>query len=219
VGQANLALAAMGARADVLVDCGEDQICAHQANGVGWYHSRDQSWGFAPAGATVFRNTCDYGGDSPHLRMCWHTTTGRITTGYRCGSNELNDSAAWERVIYQTAGAAQPEARAGDLRLVGGANAREGRVEIYWDGQWGTVCDDLWTNDLDQAHVVCRQLGLGRATQATRESSFGQGAGPIWMDNVVCTGNEARLADCGHNGWGVHNCNHGTDAGVVCSAP
>ena len=50
-----------------------------------------------------------------------------------------------------------------------------------------------------------------------RVAAFGQGVGLIHLDNLVCTGSEARLIDCPHNGEGIHNCVHSEDAGVVCA--
>ena len=103
----------------------------------------------------------------------------------------------------------------GEVRLVGGSTDSEGRVEVYHNGVWGTVCDDGW--NITDASVVCRQLGYTGATSALSFAYFGEGSGPIHYDDVACNGNETRLADCSHRGIGSHNCVHYEDAGVVCS--
>jgi len=100
------------------------------------------------------------------------------------------------------------------VRLAGGSGYY-GRVEIYYNGTWGTVCDDGW--DINDAHVVCRQLGFSSASSAPCCASYGQGSDPIWMDNVECHGGEPSLFHCPHNGWGIENCSHGEDASVVCN--
>ncbi|TSK14798.1 Neurotrypsin [Bagarius yarrelli] len=110
---------------------------------------------------------------------------------------------------------APPEGTGPPLRLVGGEEDFEGRVEIYHNGHWGTICDDQW-DDMD-AEVVCRQLGLGGIPRAWSWAHFGQGKGPIQLDAVQCTGNELSLDECPHSGWEQHNCDHMEDAGVSCN--
>ena len=89
-------------------------------------------------------------------------------------------------------------------------------MEVNYNGEWGTVCDDGW--DDNDAGVVCRQLGFGSSGTAIRSAGFGQGSGSIWLDSVTCTGNESTLASCGHLGVGVtRSCYHYKDAGVTCS--
>ncbi|CAH1274736.1 TIE1 [Branchiostoma lanceolatum] len=100
------------------------------------------------------------------------------------------------------------------IRLVGGNFFNDGRVEVLHDGQWGTICDDGW--QLNDAHVVCRQLGYTGAAKARGSASFGRGTGQIWLDNVRCAGFETSITDCLHRGWGSHDCDHSEDAGVVC---
>ncbi|XP_068704797.1 uncharacterized protein [Montipora foliosa] len=99
------------------------------------------------------------------------------------------------------------------IRLADGG-AKYGRVEVYHDGQWGTVCDDSW--DTNDARVACRQLGFSGAIRQYQSAYYGQGSGPIWLDNVDCAGGEASLSSCNHNGWEIHNCFHDEDASVVC---
>ncbi|NXO27555.1 NETR protein, partial [Cisticola juncidis] len=90
----------------------------------------------------------------------------------------------------------------------------EGRVEVYHDGKWGTICDDQW-DDRD-AEVVCRQLGLSGTPKALSWAHYGQGSGPILLDEVQCSGNELSLDQCKKSDWGQQNCDHIEDAGVSC---
>ncbi|XP_071831062.1 scavenger receptor cysteine-rich type 1 protein M160-like isoform X3 [Apostichopus japonicus] len=101
----------------------------------------------------------------------------------------------------------------GDIRLADGHMNIEGRLE-YFNGEWGTVCDDKW--DIQDANVACRQLGFSKAKAAMTQSSFGEGTGPIWLDDVNCEGLERIIGNCQQNVIGDHNCQHAEDAGVVC---
>jgi len=98
------------------------------------------------------------------------------------------------------------------VRLADGDTPYSGRVEIYRNGVWGTVCDDNWNNTI--AQLVCQQLGLG--TIGSVDLNVPLGTGPILMDNIQCDNGQTELSTCSHNGFGNHDCSHVEDVGVVC---
>ena len=126
----------------------------------------------------------------------------------------------------------------GDIRLQGATSHHRGRVEVCVNSIWGTVCDDIW--DLTDSGVVCKQLGFSRfgmkltpfkwlivakyyswtwnsGSIAFTHAHYGQGSGPIHLDNVRCAGSEQRLIDCIHiNNTSGPDCTHSEDASVAC---
>jgi len=107
----------------------------------------------------------------------------------------------------------------GGIRLVDGGNEREGRVEVNWSGEWGTVCDDDW--DIHAATVVCKMLGYTEAEMGVHSAYFGMGNDRILLDNVHCDGSEKNITDCtlkSDKPFGDSDCQHHEDAGVVCKS-
>ena len=101
------------------------------------------------------------------------------------------------------------------MRLVNGPTSCSGRVEVFHDDSWGTVCDDGWT--MRNTEVVCNLLGCGTALEIKARAFYGEGKEQIWLDDVRCTGRETALQDCVHRGFGTNNCGHAEDVGVMCS--
>ncbi|XP_059216985.1 uncharacterized protein LOC106092183 isoform X2 [Stomoxys calcitrans] len=102
-----------------------------------------------------------------------------------------------------------------EYRLEGGRSKNEGRLEIRYRDQWGTVCDDDFS--LKEAQVVCNSLGYYGRAQLVK-NIYGPGTGPIWLDQVSCLGNETTLDQCNHWTWGENNCQHTEDVGLRCTA-
>lgn len=101
-----------------------------------------------------------------------------------------------------------------NVRLAGGSNPDEGRVEIFFNDEWGTICDDSF--GIDEGHVICRQLGYDGATDYLHTSVFGEGYGPI-LGFLDCTGDENYFMDCIYQDWGTTACSHREDVGLICS--
>ncbi|XP_076980579.1 scavenger receptor cysteine-rich domain-containing protein DMBT1-like [Tamandua tetradactyla] len=177
---------------------------------------------FSPGSGSILLDDVNCTGREPSLDQCAHG--GWFT--HNCGHHEdagviCSDSAAAAHpgVLSSTPGEQPHVFHPIDLpmvRLAGGRSRCEGRVEVNHNSTWGTVCDDLW--DLPAAQVVCQQLGCGAALAAPKSSLFGDGSGPIFLDDVRCTGSETSLGQCHHLGLSIHNCGHHEDAGAVCSA-
>ena len=89
-------------------------------------------------------------------------------------------------------------------------------MEVYHNGEWGTVCDNGW--DLNDAQVVCNELGYGKAIAAKHNAFYGKGIGQIWLDGLNCVGTEQTIRMCSHRGWRNKNCGHQNDASVKCTS-
>lgn len=102
------------------------------------------------------------------------------------------------------------------LQLVGGEDNSLGRVEVYYREEWGTICNDEF--DMKDGLVICRSLGFKNILRLPHWSEFGRGYGPIWVDQLNCSGNESRIEDCPANEWGIHDCTHFEDVAVHCTS-
>uniref|UniRef100_A0A8C2TKT2 SRCR domain-containing protein n=1 Tax=Coturnix japonica TaxID=93934 RepID=A0A8C2TKT2_COTJA len=185
-----------------------------------WGRVLDDQWDMEEARVVCRQLRCGEA-EGAYIPLRAQRGTGPVgLRGVRCAGHEpslslCNTSLPEDTGIMEDVGAVSGQAGSRRVRLVDGAGRCAGRVEIYYQGKWGTVCDDAW--DLADADVVCRQLSCGRAVEVAGSARFGEGSGQIWLDGVNCSGTEAALWDCHAQAWGQHDCGHKEDAGVVCS--
>ncbi|KAK3586774.1 hypothetical protein CHS0354_016949 [Potamilus streckersoni] len=164
----------------------------------------------------IWINRVDCSGNEQFLSNCVSQQWGNIhcthiqDAGVSCGQNIPTTPMP----NYTTVTTPSPSGGL-KVRLVNGPSCIVGRVEIWYQGQWGTVCDDNWSNA--DAEVICRMLGYSTFGAIAYDSArYGQGTGPILLDEVMCYGWESSIADCSHNSWGKHDCSHLEDAAVRC---
>ena len=100
------------------------------------------------------------------------------------------------------------------VRLVDGGSLYEGRVEVYYNGIWGTVCtNDGW--NYKYASLVCAQLGFGSSGET---ANFETGTGTVLLEISECSLNLTFPAGCSHYGVGITvRCGHSKDVGVKCN--
>ena len=91
----------------------------------------------------------------------------------------------------------------------------EGRVEVYHQGEWGTVCSNGWSSHDKNKDVVCRELGFAQGRAFNHEYP---GTGTVWLDGVECSGNEDTITDCGQKTIGDNVCSHDQDVTVQCKS-
>ncbi|XP_073669518.1 scavenger receptor cysteine-rich type 1 protein M130-like [Paramisgurnus dabryanus] len=184
-----------GSVCDDLWDIRDAQVVCRQL-GCGAALSADGNEAFGAGEGVVWMNRVECRGTEIHLWDCPHVLKNHTD----CSHKEQ------VRLIC-----------AESVRLIGGSRPCSGRVEVLLQGQWGTVCDDGW--DMKDAAVVCREVGCGKPARAVGVAFFGQGSGPVWMDEVRCIGSEPTLKDCKSTRRKNNNCGHDEDAGVIYRIP
>ncbi|XP_048448394.1 deleted in malignant brain tumors 1 protein-like, partial [Rhincodon typus] len=168
-------------------------VCRQLGCGVAIAASNSSKYG--EGGTTVWAIDVQCKGNESHLRNC--------------------STVPLDSPVHDSFGVAVLCSDHMQIRLSGAGTRCAGRLEIYYNGTWGSVCDDSW--EMTDADVVCKQLGCGRALNTTLPASCEPNSGPIWLDEVKCSGKEELLWKCPSASWNNHDCFHKEDVRIMCS--
>ena len=135
---------------------------------------------------------------SPHITECRHNGWGH----HKCEHSE-----------YVSVSCIADSAEA--VALVGGGTPRVGRLEVFHAHQWGTVCNDGFTDAA--ARVVRYSLWFGYVGRKVDINLYGVGGGLTWLNSINCGGMERDIGECSHGEWAVHNCTHRQDVAISCT--
>eukprot|EP00062_Callorhinchus_milii_P024871 gi/632985245/ref/XP_007909570.1/ PREDICTED: deleted in malignant brain tumors 1 protein-like [Callorhinchus milii] len=191
-----------------------DVVCRQLNCGsvISAYNSSQYGEGAGP----VLIDNVQCAGNETHIWNCPHSTVAP-STGSSHDVGVLCSDHTQMRLNQSTGNTIDVELQYTNvqIRLMDGGSSCAGRVEIYYNGTWGTVCDDSWGSL--EADVVCKQLGCGSGVNATAAPSYGRASGPVWLDEVRCSGKELALWECASSPWGQHDCDHKEDVRIVCT--
>uniref|UniRef100_A0A4W6E315 Soluble scavenger receptor cysteine-rich domain-containing protein SSC5D n=1 Tax=Lates calcarifer TaxID=8187 RepID=A0A4W6E315_LATCA len=162
-------------------------------------------------GTPIIQTDMPYFGEARHLLGVKTTCSGNETSLSQCTLKDFKETCV-DATVFCSSNNFVLYSKA--IRLINGTHRCAGRVEVFHDGQWGTICDDRW--GIQEAAVACREMNCGNPLSVKYKAFYGRGQDQVWMDDVECTGHEKSLTDCPHRGFGEHDCDHAEDAGVEC---
>lgn len=153
---------------------------------------------FGSGSGTIWLDNVDCSGTESSIAQCRHQVWGSNNcdhtedVGVRCGSTIESP-----------------------VRLAGGSTPYEGRLEIFHEGRWGTVCNSGF--DATAAKIICNSIGYPSDSPSLMSASgFGTPPSTVWLDGVRCNGNETAIDVCTHNRFGLTSCTHDKDVAIMC---
>ncbi|XP_062913395.1 deleted in malignant brain tumors 1 protein-like [Mobula hypostoma] len=184
-----------------------------------WHRLQDKDWNLNDANVVCGQLRCGFAISAYNSSRSRETERSVWVTEVQCEGNESHlrncKTSVLKMFSSDISGAGVLCSDHLQLRLFGSEDGCAGRLEIYYHGSWGTVCDDSW--DLVDANVVCRQLRCGYALEESNFRICGRSTGEIWLDETICSGSETYLWKCPSAPWAQHDCSHKEDVTVECS--